>query len=72
MTTDAPVLSLPVSYVQAVNEASAGLIDVAKHLESLAQSLPDPKLRDQLEIEISRLLDFTDRLSSATRFSLAS
>jgi hypothetical protein len=69
---DAPVLSLPVSYVQAVNEASAGLIDVAKHLESLAQSLPDPKLRDQLEIEISRLLDFTDRLSSATRFSLAS
>jgi hypothetical protein len=61
-----------VSYVQAVNEASAGLIDVAKHLESLAQSLPDPKLRDQLEIEISRLLDFTDRLSSATRFSLAS
>jgi hypothetical protein len=47
-------------------------VDVAKHLAALESSLGDAQLRSQLEIQISRILDYADRLSSAARASYAS
>jgi hypothetical protein len=67
----APLLNVPYASVQDIADASAGLVDVAKTLEALTSSLDNPVVREQLEIQISRLLDFADRLSSAARTSYA-
>jgi hypothetical protein len=67
----APLLNVPYASVQDIADASAGLVEVAKNLEALTNSVNDPGVRDQLEIQISRLLDFADRLSSAARTSYA-
>jgi hypothetical protein len=67
----APLLNVPLAAVQDIAETSAGLVDVAKNLTALANSVDDPAARSQLEIQASRLLDFADRLSSAARASYA-
>ncbi len=67
----APLLNVPFASVQDVAETSAGIVDVAKNLQGLTSQVIDPGARDQLEIQISRLLDFADRLSAAARTSYA-
>jgi hypothetical protein len=67
----APLLNVPSASVQDIADASAGLVDVAKNLEALTPSVSDPVARNQLEIQISRLLDFAERLSFAARASYA-
>ena len=63
----APLLPLPLSALREVIEASAGLVDVAKDLASVAEGVKDPALQRRLEIEISRILDYADRISGAIR-----
>jgi hypothetical protein len=62
-------LNVPFASVQDIADVSAGLVDVAKTLAALSSSMDDPSLRETIEIQASRLLDFADRLSSAARTS---
>ena len=48
----APLLAMPLSALRDVIEASAGLVDVAKDLASVAEGVKDPALQRRLEIEI--------------------
>jgi hypothetical protein len=68
----APLLNIPLESVKDIADTSAGLVDVSKHLAVLASSIDNPQSRAQLEAEISRILDYADRLSSAARASFAS
>ena len=67
----APLLNVPLAAVQDIADTSAGLVDVAKNLTALSNAITDIDARSHLEIQISRLLDFADRLSSAARASYA-
>lgn len=65
----APSFNVPFASVQDIADTSAGLVDVAKNLAALESMIGDEGARSRLEIQISRILDFADRLSSATRAS---
>jgi len=63
----APLVTLPLSALREITDASAGLVDVAKDLATIAESAKDPVFQRRLEIEISRILDYADRISGAIR-----
>lgn len=68
----APLLNVPLGAVQDIADTSAGRVDVAKNLAALESMIGDEAVRPRLEIQISRILDFADRLSSAARACYAS
>ena len=68
----APLLNVPLASVQDIADTSAGRVDVAKNLAALESMIGDEAVQSRLEIQISRILDFADRLSSAARACYAS
>jgi uncharacterized protein YigA (DUF484 family) len=63
--------NISLSYAQEVNDVSAELISIAKQLYEIAGlAKENEQLYRQIGAVTSRLLECTDRLSAATRFSV--
>lgn len=63
--------NISLSYAQEVSDVSAELVSIAKQLYEIAGQVKDnEQLYRQIGAVTSRVLECTDRLSTATRFSV--
>jgi hypothetical protein len=57
--------AIDTSHLSSIVEENSRLIDTAKGLWDLTSQISDPKASSQLQEQVKRLLDISERISSA-------